>query len=61
MSFTGQIMASEGGRWKADVMSDDRRLSGPMWITVDERRQVSTVTLEATDGRDRMRLSWDRK
>jgi len=32
-----------------------------MWITVDERRQVSTVTLEATDGRDRLRLSWDRK
>ncbi len=55
LSFTGQVLANEGGRWKADVMSEDRRLRGPMWITVDERRQVSTVTLEATDGRDRLR------
>ncbi len=61
LSFTGQILASEGGRWKADVMSDDRRLRGPMWISVDDRRQVNSVTLEATDGRDRMRLSWDRR
>jgi hypothetical protein len=61
LSFTGQIVASEGGRWKADVMSDDHRLRGPMWITVDDRKQVNTVTLEATDGRDRMRLSWDRR
>jgi hypothetical protein len=61
LSFTGQIMASEGGRWKADVMSDDRRLRGPMWISVDERRQVNSITLEATDGRDRMRLNWDRR
>ena len=61
ISFTGQILASEGGRWKADVMSDDRRLRGPMWISVDDRRQVNSVTLEATDGRDRMRLNWDRR
>ena len=61
ISFTGQILASEGGRWKADVMSEDRRLRGPMWISVDDRRQVNTVTLEATDGQDRMRLNWDRQ
>ena len=61
LSFTGQILASEGGRWKADVMSDDRRLRGPMWISVDDRRQVNSVTLEATDGRDRLRLNWDRR
>jgi hypothetical protein len=61
LSFTGQIMSSEGGRWKADVMSDDHRLRGPMWISVDERRQVNSITLEATDGQDRMRLSWDRR
>lgn len=60
LSFSGQILASDGGRWKADVMSDDRRLRGPMWISVDERRQVNSVTLEATDGRDRMRLAWER-
>jgi hypothetical protein len=61
LEFTGQVLASEGGRWKADVMSEDRRLRGPMWITVDERNQVNSITLEATDGRDRMRLSWDRR
>src|ERR1019366_6245810 len=61
ISFTGQILASEGGRWKADVMSEDHRLRGPMWISVDDRRQVNSITLEATDGRDRMRLNWDRR
>jgi hypothetical protein len=61
LEFSGQVLASEGGRWKADVMSEDHRLRGPMWITVDERNQVNTITLEATDGRDRMRLSWDRR
>jgi len=61
ISFTGQILASEGGRWKADVTSDDRRLRGPMWISVDDRRQVNSISLEATDGRDRMRLKWDRR
>jgi hypothetical protein len=61
LSFTGQILANEGGKWKADVMSGDRRLRGPMWISVDDRKQVDSVTLEATDGRDRMRLNWDRR
>ena len=61
LSFTGQILANDGGRWKADVMSEDRRLRGPMWISVDDKRQVNSVTLEATDGRDRMRLNWDRR
>ena len=61
LSFTGQVLASEGGRWKADVMSEDRRLRGPMWISVDERQQVNFITLDATDGQDRLRLSWDRR
>jgi hypothetical protein len=61
ISLTGQILASEGGRWKADVTSGDGRLRGAMWISVDDRRQVNSVSLEATDGRDRMRLKWDRR
>jgi hypothetical protein len=61
LSFTGQVLASEGGRWKADVMSEDRRLRGPMWISVDERQQVNSISLDATDGQDRLRLSWDRR
>jgi hypothetical protein len=61
LQFSGQVMAKENGRWKADVMSEDRRLRGPMWVTLDDRQKVTTVSLEATDGRDRMRLSWDRR
>jgi hypothetical protein len=61
LSFTGQVLASEGGRWKVDAMSEDRRLRGPMWISVDERNQVNSISLEATDGQDRLRLSWDRR
>jgi hypothetical protein len=61
LTFTGQVLAQENGRWKADVMSEDRRLRGPMWVSVDDRRQVNSVSLEATDGRDRMRLNWDRR
>ena len=60
ISFAGQVLASEGGRWKADVVSEDHRLRGPMWISVDDRQRVNSVTLEATDGRDRIRLSWGR-
>jgi len=46
---------------KADVVSEDRRLHGPMYISVDGRQNVNSVTLEATDGRDRLKVNWDRK
>jgi hypothetical protein len=59
--FNGVLIADEGGRLKADVASEDRRLRGPMFISVDDRRNVNSITLEATDGRDRMRLNWDRR
>jgi hypothetical protein len=61
LSFTGTVIASEGGRLKADVVTEDRRLHGPMYIYVDDRRNVKSITLEATDGRDRLRVNWDRK
>jgi hypothetical protein len=61
LSFTGTLIASEGGRLKADVVSEDQRLHGPMYISVDDRRNVNSITLEATDGRDRLRVNWDRR
>jgi len=61
LSFTGTLIASEGGRLKADVVSEDQRLHGPMYISVDDRQSVNSITLEATDGRDRLRVSWDRR
>jgi hypothetical protein len=61
LSFTGTVIASEGGRLKADVASEDRRLRGPMYISVDDRQNVNSISLEATDGRDRLRVNWDRR
>jgi len=61
LAFTGTLIASEGGRLKADVVSEDRRLHGPMYISVDDKRNVNSIRLEATDGRDRLRVNWDRK
>jgi hypothetical protein len=61
LSFYGDVTGREGSRFRADVASEDRRLRGPMWISVDDRQQqVNSITLEATDGRDRLRLNWDR-
>jgi hypothetical protein len=59
--FSGMVVAREGGRLKADVASEDGRMRGPMFLAVDDRQNVSRVTLEATDGRDRLRLNWDRR
>jgi hypothetical protein len=61
LTFRGQVMSQEGGRWKADVASEDNRLRGPLLFMVDERRTVDRISLEATDGRERMRLNWDRR
>jgi hypothetical protein len=61
LSFTGTLIASEGGRLKADVVSEDQGLHGPMYISVDDRQNVTSITLEATDGRDRLRVNWDRR
>jgi hypothetical protein len=61
LSFSGQVVAEEGGRFKADVVSEDGRLRGPMWFAVVGGRFVERINLEATDGRDRLRLNWDRR
>ena len=61
LTFSGQVIAQEGDRYKADVASQDGRLRGPMWFAVDRGRQVDRITIEATDGRDRVRLNWDRR
>jgi len=61
ITFNGSVVAREQNRWKADVMSDDRRYRGPLWFTVNDRGQVVGLTIEAGDGRDRMQLNWDRR
>jgi hypothetical protein len=63
LQFTGTVVDREpGGRLRAEVVSDDRfRAHGMMFLSVDNRRDVNSVTLEAENGRDRMRVVWDRR
>jgi hypothetical protein len=61
MVFAGALIADEGGRLKADMATEDRRLRGPMFLSVDDRHNINSITLEATDGRDRMVVAWDRR
>ena len=59
--FTGTLMSSEGDSMKADVTSEDQRLHGPLFLSFDSRHKVVRIALEATDGRDRLRLNWERR
>jgi len=59
--FNGSVMGREGDRIKGDMASEDGRLRGPMFLSVDDRQMVNSITLEATDGRDRLHLVWDRR
>lgn len=61
MAFAGQVVNREGGRLRCDVVSDDRRFRGPMFLSLGDRENVNAVTFEGGDGRDRMRLTWDRR
>ena len=59
--FTGRVVGREGGRLRADVESQDRRARGSMFISVGSRDDVNAISFEGGDGRDRMRVSWDRR
>ncbi|HUI58357.1 MAG TPA: hypothetical protein VLY04_25465 [Bryobacteraceae bacterium] len=59
--FTGAVIGQDGGRIRADVRSEDGRLRGTMVLSVDDRQNVNSITLDATDGRDRQHVTWDRR
>jgi hypothetical protein len=61
MNYSGRVISREGNRLRADVVSEDGRLRGPMFISTGGEDGVNSVTLEATDGRDRLRLNWERR
>jgi hypothetical protein len=62
LQFSGFVVGREGGRLRAEVTSDDRfRARGIMFLSLDDRREVNSVTIEADNGRDRMRVTWDRR
>ena len=56
--FTGTVA---GPRLRADMVTEDRRLHGAMTLSVDDRQNVNSIAMEATDGRDRLHLTWDRR
>jgi len=60
--FVGDVIGRDGDTLKADVASDDSmlRLRGPMYISVGPRDDVYRIALEATNGRDNLRVNWDR-
>ena len=61
LTLTGSIIGREGAQYKVDAATEDRRLRGPMNLTINSRDEVNTITFEGTNGRDRMRLNWDRR
>jgi hypothetical protein len=64
LAFMGRITSVNGGTITAEVEAGDQTLGmrGPMIITLDNRRQVSSVTMEGAAGRrDTFRLNWRRR
>lgn len=62
VSFSGVVVESDRETIKADVASDDpARLRGSMYLSRNARGDVSRITLEATNGQDRLRLEWNRR
>jgi hypothetical protein len=61
--FTGTVMSWEGGVLKMDGRSDERflHLPGPMYIYFDASKQVYKIAMDATNGQDQLRVSWERK
>ena len=63
LSFGGSVISFEGGVMKADVAADDRLhgLRGPMYLYFDGKRQIYKIDLQATDGQQRLHLTWEKK
>jgi hypothetical protein len=43
------------------MVTGDNRLHGTMILSVDDRQNVNTIAMDATDGQDHLHLTWDRK
>ena len=61
LDFNGAVVAQEGGRVRADVSTADRRFRGPMSISLGAGQEINSVSFDDEGGRDRMRLTWDRR
>lgn len=62
LSFSGSVIGADRDSMKADVASDDRaRVRGSMFLSRDNRGDIYRISLEASNGQDRLRLDWDRR
>jgi hypothetical protein len=59
--FTGMVLRREESRLKADMATEDHRLRGTMTLSLDDRNNVNSIALEATDGQSHLHLTWDRR
>jgi hypothetical protein len=61
LTLTGTVTGREGLQYKADVMTEDRRLRGPLYLTINPRNEIDALTFEGTDGGYRLHVNWDRR
>jgi hypothetical protein len=62
VGFSGSVIGVEGDTLKADIATNDQaRLRGSMFISRSPRGDVYRITLEATNGQDRLNLDWNRR
>jgi hypothetical protein len=61
LTLTGTVTGREGLQYKADVMTEDRRLRGPLYLTINPRSEIDALTFEGTDGGFRLHVNWDRR
>jgi hypothetical protein len=59
--FTGTVMGREGAQYKADVVTEDGRLHGPLYITIGSRDEITAIRFEGTDGFGQLRVNWDQR
>jgi hypothetical protein len=61
LTLTGTLTGREGLQYKADAMTEDRRVRGPLYITISPRNEIDALTFEATDRGRRVRVNWQRR
>jgi len=60
--LNGMLIGREGDRLKIDAVTEDHRLHGTLYVTVqDGAKTVGSMEMEATDGRQHLRVHWDRR
>jgi hypothetical protein len=61
LTFNGNVTDQEGGRLRAEVATEDRRVHGPMFLSLNPRQEVESIEFDGADGPYRLRVNWDRR